>query len=328
MARPNDGVTFTVDQVPDEYREPFILTGYRRPRSSFRYCIASTFRWHNETLNIWTHLVPVVAFAAYFWTSFPSRLWPLSAIEPYYYPLLAEEFSILAYHLCSTVAHTFNCMKPRVRHICFYLDYAAISTYGIGVSCSTALYTWPSKSELFLFKSPSHYVRCSSVLCTVVMYVMCASRHKCVNMKYVVRTLACMSVFIFTSAPTFYRCLRYLRYGESHDHLQYLYYLFVGWSTCILAGVLNPTRFPERLCLGAFDIVGHNHQIVHILATITSLSRIWVVQVNIYGNKTHISEQQQSHDFYLQWTITATSVILLIALWFAKNLKPSGHFKV
>uniref|UniRef100_A0A8C3MZ37 Uncharacterized protein n=1 Tax=Geospiza parvula TaxID=87175 RepID=A0A8C3MZ37_GEOPR len=41
-------------QVP----EPGILSGYRPPQSSACECLLSLFGMNNETLNIWTHLVP------------------------------------------------------------------------------------------------------------------------------------------------------------------------------------------------------------------------------------------------------------------------------
>ena len=33
----------------------YIIKGYRPPLPSIRACFASIFRWHNETINIWTH---------------------------------------------------------------------------------------------------------------------------------------------------------------------------------------------------------------------------------------------------------------------------------
>lgn len=37
-------------------REPYLTTGYRVGYDA-RACLASVFEWHNETLNIWTHLL-------------------------------------------------------------------------------------------------------------------------------------------------------------------------------------------------------------------------------------------------------------------------------
>ena len=35
-----------------------------------------------------------------------------------------------------------------------------------------------------------------------------------------------------------------------------------------LGGLLNVSRFPERLCPGLFDVIGNSHQIMHILTTV------------------------------------------------------------
>ena len=318
----------TVDKVSDQYREPFILTGYRQPNSPFLYCIVSAFRLNNETLNIWTHFIPIVAFTVYFWATFPSPLWPLAAIKPLYHPLMAEQLSILAYHFCSTVAHTFNCMSPRVRHICFYLDYAAISMYATGIGCSTAHYSWPINSELFLFEHPAHYIRFCSLLCVVVMYIMCASRHKWAKVKYIIRTLAYMSLFIYTNSPTFYRFWRCLLKGE--HNLQSLPYLLIGWSAYVVAAVLNPSRWPERCFPTTFDIVGHNHQLVHILVTLASLMHLWAVRTDI-AERLRLGilfeERIALNSSSLEWMFSTLIVTLVVALWFGRRLLSSGHLK-
>jgi channel protein (hemolysin III family) len=40
---------------------PFVLTGYRI-NYSIKNCFHSIFKWHNETLNIWTHLISFIIF--------------------------------------------------------------------------------------------------------------------------------------------------------------------------------------------------------------------------------------------------------------------------
>lgn len=79
---------FHIDQVPQVFHEQGILFGYRHPQSSATACILSLFQMTNETLNIWTHLLPfwflelqkprlckllrVLAFAyPYTWDSLP-----------------------------------------------------------------------------------------------------------------------------------------------------------------------------------------------------------------------------------------------------------------
>lgn len=40
----------------------FIKTGYRINYSTWRQILMSLFEWHNETINIWTHLVGFIVF--------------------------------------------------------------------------------------------------------------------------------------------------------------------------------------------------------------------------------------------------------------------------
>lgn len=43
---------------PQVFHEQGILFGYRHPQSSATACLLSLFQMTNETLNIWTHLLP------------------------------------------------------------------------------------------------------------------------------------------------------------------------------------------------------------------------------------------------------------------------------
>lgn len=55
------------------FHEQGILFGYRHPQSSATACILSLFQMTNETLNIWTHLLP-------FWYAQPLGQPPPSGI--------------------------------------------------------------------------------------------------------------------------------------------------------------------------------------------------------------------------------------------------------
>lgn len=54
-----------LSELPEWYRasaNPFVSGGYRAPGASFSASLLSAFEWHNETLNIHTHLWPGLAF--------------------------------------------------------------------------------------------------------------------------------------------------------------------------------------------------------------------------------------------------------------------------
>jgi len=52
--------------VPPLFREPYILSGYRPVGLSWRYYVLSLFQMHNETLNVWSHLLAGVCVALRF----------------------------------------------------------------------------------------------------------------------------------------------------------------------------------------------------------------------------------------------------------------------
>ena len=64
--RPNDcgkkkrKLLFSVDEMPDDYKEIGILHGYRNPQSSAGGCLKSMFEFNNETVNVWTHFLPAL----------------------------------------------------------------------------------------------------------------------------------------------------------------------------------------------------------------------------------------------------------------------------
>ena len=58
--KPHIGVA---DEIhPDSVWNKYILTGYRINFVTWRQIFGSLFQWHNETINIWTHLVGFVTF--------------------------------------------------------------------------------------------------------------------------------------------------------------------------------------------------------------------------------------------------------------------------
>ena len=317
----------TVDKVPDQYKEPFILTGYRQPYSSLLDCIVSAFRLNNETFNIWTHFVPFLAFSFYFWSTFPSQLWPLSAIEPRYYPLLSEQVSILAYLLCSSIAHTFNCMSPKTRHTCFYIDYMAICMFGSGTASATFYYLRPLNVDFFLYKSANLFIGLNSLLCLGVAYVLCKSRHKWEKQKYVVRTLVFLALFLYTHAPSIYRTAECVLTGQECTlGLNYLVFL---WISFFGAAFFNASRLPERIFPTRFDIIGHNHQLMHMLTAFGTLAHLWGICADINERGALMDTLLEDMTVYssLGWSFTTLAVTCALAMSFSSQLTPSGHVK-
>lgn len=50
------------DLPPWMQSDPYIRRGYRRQLDSFGACLRSVFYLHNESVNIWSHLLPTLAY--------------------------------------------------------------------------------------------------------------------------------------------------------------------------------------------------------------------------------------------------------------------------
>lgn len=73
------------EDVPAQFREMFICSGYRKPYGSALDCVKSAFQLRNETVNVWTHFVPFLLFLV----RFASLFWKYSITDTYAYPLLS-----------------------------------------------------------------------------------------------------------------------------------------------------------------------------------------------------------------------------------------------
>ena len=131
--------------VPDWYiKNPYVKSGYR-PSSTAPFAFFSAFEWHNDTLNIYSHLIPGI-------------IWLYSGIS-----CLTEEYYIRANPLIQTVilfsyfsgafmgfasayAHTFHIVDRRWASFSWKVDYAGI----IAVNLSHQIL-----DSLILFKNPT-----------------------------------------------------------------------------------------------------------------------------------------------------------------------------
>ncbi|XP_037358710.1 membrane progestin receptor gamma isoform X3 [Talpa occidentalis] len=122
------------------FHEQGILFGYRHPQSSATACLLSLFQMTNETLNIWTHLLPFWFFTWRFVTILHvTDVWN----DSYSWPLLVYMGTSCVYPFASSCAHTFSSMSKNARHICYFLDYGAVNLFSLGSAIAYSAYVFP-----------------------------------------------------------------------------------------------------------------------------------------------------------------------------------------
>ncbi|NXF00982.1 MPRGB protein, partial [Smithornis capensis] len=247
----------SIHQVPKGYQEQGILFGYRRPCSSAAACVLSAFQMTNETLNIWTHFVPTWYFV---WTLL-ERLGGARE-DPQCWPLVAYLLTCCLYPLASSCAHTFSTMSSRARHICYFCDYGALSTYSLGSALAYSAYVFPME---WIGSTFHHcYVPMAVVNTLISTSLSCYSRFLEVErprLSKFSRTLAFVYPYLFDSIPLFYRLYLCAWQGCSEGSIP----LHVRHTGCaFLTCLIFSTRLPESLAPGHFDYIGHSHQVFHV----------------------------------------------------------------
>uniref|UniRef100_A0A8D0L2L4 Progestin and adipoQ receptor family member 6 n=1 Tax=Sphenodon punctatus TaxID=8508 RepID=A0A8D0L2L4_SPHPU len=234
--------------------EDGIMSGYRHPKSSALDCILSSFQMTNETVNIWTHFLPTW----YFVWRFLVLSYSLDFCrDAYYWPFLAYMFLVCLYPFTSSCAHTFSTMSAHARHICYFLDYGALSLYSLGCAFSYGAYSMPDR---WVNSTLHHYfvpmAAFNSFICTSLS---CYSRFpelECPRLSKILRTLAFVYPFVFDNIPLFYRLL--FCFGDDctwNDTIAgYFYHLLFA----LLTGFLFASHLPERLAPGRFDYIGES----------------------------------------------------------------------
>ncbi|XP_057237319.1 membrane progestin receptor gamma [Malurus melanocephalus] len=264
----------SIHQVPESYREPGILCGYRPPRSSARACLRSLFCMNNETLNVWTHLVP----AGYFLWLFQGWLrvgWP----DPRIWPFLAFLGTCCLYPLASSAAHAFSPVSDRARHLGYCCDYTALSLYSLGSALAYSAYVFP----LEWIGSTFHecYIPVAVVNSVLSTGLSCYSRFleaERPQLSKASRISAFVYPYIFDSIPLFYRLWRCGAGGCSDGSIP----LHLRHSLCaLLTCTIFTSRLPERLAPGRFDYIGHSHQVFHVFGILGTHFQLEAVSMDM-----------------------------------------------
>ncbi len=121
--------TVMVSDVPWVFRESHIFTGYRPPDQNWRYYFLTLFQRHNESLNVWTHLLASLIILV----KFQELSETVDFLrDPHAQPLFILLLAAFTYLGCSALAHLLSA-KSELSHYTFYfLDYVGVAVYQYG----------------------------------------------------------------------------------------------------------------------------------------------------------------------------------------------------
>lgn len=292
--------------IPHWMKEPFIYNGYRI-HYTFQQCKQSLFQLHNQTLNIWTHLVPgIVTFIYlsinviyvyvyntnsrgqlndYIILQDNTEVCPLVNHDQVsfqntwiYTPLDRRHFSFYIFVLswivcmfCSSIYHLFYCQSPYHCSLYLKIDIFGISTLIFGsnqLPIYYAYYCTPFLRNLFL----ANCFILSYIPCVMVSFplLLTGNTHYFRYFVFLVCTL-CLEL------PVLYT---FIDFDGYNSHLLIQQELLSITMMC-LGGLIYTLRIPERWFPGKFDFSFHSHVIFHLFVVFGCIahfnaSLLWV----------------------------------------------------
>ena len=261
------------EQIPSIYKEPFVLTGYRRSGTSIQDCLRYIFVPHNDVGNFWTHFIILWVWLG--WLTALST--SIDLTDPYWFPLLALWFGGCSYTLCSSLAHLFSCISSKAYQLLFMLDYHAIIMYGLAECLAYYHYERPAGHALFehtdaIIVSHLFIGAGISLLCCLARFWMC--RHYRVFITFFSAVLHGISTIpliwrVWTCTAREEQCIP----ETFHYHIASL----VLPLPCVFFFI---SRAPERFAPGYFDYILQSHQLFHISCVAHTSVQMYVLPID------------------------------------------------
>ncbi|KAI1346809.1 adiponectin receptor protein [Xylaria sp. FL0043] len=256
-------------EVPSWYaHNSFLRSGYRPVNESVALCADSLRFIHNETVNIYSHLIPAtIAFASncflhlYFRSRYPTALLvDRLAIHVYL------TSSVLCFGI-SSIYHTLNCHSEAYSDLWARWDYAAIILQTIGSFVSGIYVTFYCHSGL----QKLHWI-ITGVLGLMSIIVVVNPRFQSSRWR-TLRITTFVAMGLSGLLPIIHAASIY-PYALLNQQAGLGYYLVEGLAL-IMGTVFYATHFPESWAPETFDIWGASHQIFHLFVVLSALIHIW-----------------------------------------------------
>lgn len=241
------------------FREPFIKSGYRHPYRPWTYYVTSLFSVHNETLNVWSHLAYLLLFLG----KVQALLWDLDFSEdPLAWPMLGFAAGTITYTALSSLAHLLQSKSEMTHYVCYQMDYGGI---GLNAAGNGILVYYMTATKSFYQWFGWFYIPINLFLAFfdyVCMSIAMLWFPKPYPLQRKIWQLGSTGFHVIYGIwPLIHKVAEDLYLGtfsweELFPHVHYsAWFLF---SVSFFA-----SHMPERFLPGAFDTVGHGHQIFH-----------------------------------------------------------------
>lgn len=265
---PSPSPTVSASQVPPLFREPYILAGYRPLHQNWYCYLLSLFQKHNESLNVWSHLLAAPVLLLRWWSNVGALGYTLDISS---LPLCLFLLSALICYFCSSVAHLFQSHSKHAHYYVFFMDYVGVAVYQYGCALGHFFYTSAPAWRATIF---GRYFLPGAAFLGLMSSVGCCVAKSRYHKPYPLQRKICQLIpsslaYFLGISPVVHRLLTVSWDDEPSLNNHALQIIFFLSSTVFFSCPIPECFFP-----GKFDIFGHGHQIFHILLSFTTLSQL------------------------------------------------------
>ncbi|XP_050436167.1 progestin and adipoQ receptor family member 4 [Adelges cooleyi] len=248
--------------VPEHLRfNPYIEYGYRPPMRPVQ-CLASVFAVHNETVNIYTHVV-ALCLSLYLVICESPLWWYTDGIE---FIKWCHIIATIIPWIGSIVYHTFmNVNGDRDTYN------RLLKADLLGIWLAQYLGGMPMMSASLYNLSDTNQLAVKTIYWTACFCGLLKVIHEQNFIK-----VSRVYFFLPITIRILLVALRTTRYGGGDPAA--IVYVVLADSSSIIGGIINAARWPERRFPGTCDFFCNSHNIMHLLVL---LAMYWMHQVNV-----------------------------------------------
>lgn len=278
-AAPSMPSTVLDTDVPYYFRERYICTGYRPLNQNWRYYFLSLFQRNNETMNVWTHLLPCLLFLV----KFRQLSETVDFVhDPHSWPLLVLLLSSIIYTAVSATAHLLGGKSVLCHYALYFLDYVGVAQYQYGSAIVHFYYVVDEDMHRHvhgIFMPIATVLSCLSCLgCCYGKYC----NHRLPHwVRKVGQVVPSALAYMWDSSPVAKRLIA----GSTASNDPALMYHFGQVAFFLSCAFFFAYPLPERCFPGRCDFIGHSHQIFHTFLACCTMSQIHASHLDFVGRR-------------------------------------------
>ncbi|XP_069751485.1 membrane progestin receptor alpha-B [Narcine bancroftii] len=273
-------------EVPQIFREPYIHSGYRPVRQSWRYYFFTLFLRHNESVNVWSHLfAALIVLLKLQEFSQTMDFWS----DRHTWPLLILLVSAINYLTCSSLAHLLQARSEFAHYSFFFVDYVGVAVYQYA---SALVHYYYSIEEEWYHIIKAFYLPMATLLAWLSCIGCCYAKSNAKVLhpwsRKLYQIVPAGLAYALDISPVVHRI--YSCYSSSctdssiwYHECQIIFFL--------LSAYFFSCPHPEKWFAGKCDIFLQGHQIFHAFMVLCTFVQLEAV---------HLDYKQRQH-FYQTW---------------------------